>query len=163
MRFSLFGIIATFCFSVPSLAQTSDEEQVSQVITRLFKGMELGDSAMVHSTFYKGVNTATIFRDKNNVPVIRQESSIQAFLNQVGKPHPEVWYEEIWNVQVKVDGDLAQAWCDYAFYVDNNFSHCGVDAFQLFRTKQGWQIFQLSDTRRKMNCDVPAEVQNKHK
>lgn len=141
-----------------------DESAVKDVIVRLFKGMELGDSAMVHSAFYnKAATTATVFRDKNNSPMLRRESSIQGFLDAVGKPHKEVWYEEIWNVKVQVDGDLAQAWCDYAFYVDKNFSHCGVDAFHLFKGKDGWKIFHLADTRRKTDCNIPKEIQDKHK
>jgi hypothetical protein len=58
---------------------------------------------------------------------------------------------------------LAQAWCDYAFYVDKSYSHCGVDAFQLFKGKDGWKIFHLADTRRKTGCTIPKEIQDKHK
>jgi hypothetical protein len=146
-------------------AQTfSEENAVKEVIERLFKGMKLGDSAVVHSTFYnKSATTATVFRDKNNTPLIRRESSIQGFLDAVGKPHSEIWYEEIWNVKVQVDGEMAQAWCDYAFYIDKNFSHCGADAFHLFKGKDGWKIFHLADTRRKTGCAIPKEIQDKHK
>jgi hypothetical protein len=84
-------------------------------------------------------------------------------LDAVGKPHTEVWYEEIWNVKVQVDGEMAQAWCDYAFYIDKTFSHCGVDAFHLFKGKDGWKIFHLADTRRKTGCTIPKEIQDKHK
>jgi hypothetical protein len=125
--------------------------------------MEKGDSAKVHSAFATQVTMATILRDKNNTPVIRNESSIADFLKAVGTPHSEIWYEEIWSVKVQIDGDFAQAWCDYAFYVGNTFSHCGVDAFHLFKGKDGWKIFHLADTRRKDNCSIPADIQAKHK
>jgi hypothetical protein len=161
----LLSIAGLILSGVNLQAQTSGEENaVKEVIVRLFKGMELGDSAMVHSAFHdKAVTMATVLRDKTNTPIIRRESSIQAFLDAVGKPHTEIWYEEIWNVKVQVDGELAQAWCDYAFYVDKNFSHCGVDAFQLFKGKDGWKIFHLADTRRKSGCTIPREIQDKHK
>jgi hypothetical protein len=158
----LVTLLSSFIFT--NAQPSADESAVKDVIIRLFKGMELGDSAMVHSAFYgKSTTMATIFRDKTDVPVIRRESSIQSFLDAVGKPHKEVWYEEIWNVKVQVDGELAQAWCDYAFYVDKNYSHCGVDAFQLFKGKDGWKIFHLADTRRKTGCTIPKDVQDKHK
>jgi hypothetical protein len=64
---------------------------------------------------------------------------------------------------VQIDGDFAQVWCDYAFYTDNTFSHCGIDAFQLHKGKDGWKIFHLADTRRKDNCVIPQDIQNKHK
>jgi hypothetical protein len=71
--------------------------------------------------------------------------------------------EEIWNLKIQMDGDFAQAWCEYAFYYQNKFSHCGVDAFHLIKTTEGWKIFHLADTRRKENCIIPEEIKSKHK
>jgi hypothetical protein len=161
MRYLFFIIFLFICFSVQ--AQTSDEKDIQAVVDQLFKGMEKGDSAMVHNAFTKEVTMATIFRDKTNNPVILNDNSLTEFTNAVGKPHKEVWYEEVWNMKINVDGDFASAWCDYAFYFDKNFSHCGVDAFHLFRTKEGWKIFHLADTRRKSNCTIPADIEKKHK
>jgi hypothetical protein len=143
--------------------QAGEEAAVKEVINRLFNGMQRGDSAMVRTVFADTVTTATIFRDKANNARIVRESSIAGFLKAIGSPHAETWYEEIWNVSIQVDGDFAQAWCDYAFYLGNRFSHCGVDAFQLHKEKEGWKIFHLADTRRKTGCTIPAEIQEKHK
>ncbi len=163
-RATLLTLSVLLVSSMFSLAQNStDEKAVEEVILRLFKGMELGDSAMVHSTFADKTTTATVFKDKAGVTQLRQEDSIKGFLEAVGKPHKEIWYEEIWDVKVKIDGDFAQAWCDYAFYVDKNFSHCGIDAFHFFKEKDGWKIFHLADTRRKTDCNIPHEIQNKRK
>jgi hypothetical protein len=156
--------VALLLIAVSSFSQNTAEEQaVKDVIITLFKGFETGDSAKVHSTFAPGVTMATVLRDKANNPVLRRETSLDGMLKAIGTPHKEVWYEEIWNVKVQIDGDLAQVWCDYAFYVDKTFSHCGVDAFQLHKGKDGWKIFHLADTRRKDNCNIPQDIQNKHK
>jgi hypothetical protein len=161
----LFWLVATVAAAqAPQAVKTAnaDEAAVREVITRLFKGMEKGDSALVHSTFTSQVTMATVSRDKNDNPVLHRESSLDGFLKAVGTPHPEAWNEEIWDVKVQIDGDFAQAWCDYAFYITHTFSHCGVDAFQLHKTKNGWKIFHLADTRRKSGCAIPAAVQQKH-
>src|SRR6478609_1789714 len=155
-------VLFVITLTTPSLAQTAQDE-VREVINRLFTSMEKGDSAKLHSTFAKQVTMATVSRDKSNSPVIKYESSIDDFLKAIGTPHPEVYYEEIWNVKIQIDGDFAQAWCDYAFYVGNKFSHCGVDAFNLFKGKEGWKIFHLADTRRKDNCSIPVDIQARHK
>ena len=147
-----------------SMAQPIEEKTaVMEVITRLFKGMEMGDSAMVASTFANDVTFATIIRDAENIQRIERENSGKDFLRAVGTPHKKTWYEEIWDATIQIDGDFAQVWCNYAFYLDNAFSHCGVDAFQLFREPVGWKIFQLVDTRRKNRCVVPSSIQDKHK
>ena len=146
------------------MAQQTDEKiTIMEVITRLFKGMEKGDSAMVHSAFASDVTFATIFRDAKNEQHLRREDSSEDFLKDIGTSHKITWYEEAWDVTIQVDGDFAQAWCNYAFYLDNTFSHCGVDAFQFYRETLGWKIFQLVDTRRTSGCIVPASIQDKHK
>lgn len=159
-------VIFTFGLFISASAQknttATDEATVQQVIADLFKGMEKGDSALVHSTFAREVTLATMARDKNGNPILHRESSLDGFLKAVGTPHKETWYEEIWNVKIQLDGDFAQAWCDYAFYIDKTFSHCGVDAFHLHKGKDGWKIFHLADTRRKTGCDIPKKIQSKH-
>ncbi len=154
-------IIFTFGLFLSASAQknaaTADEAAVQQVIADLFKGMEKGDSALVHSTFAREVTLATMARDKSGNPILHRESSLDGFLKAVGTPH-----QEIWNLKIQLDGDFAQAWCDYAFYIDKSFSHCGVDAFHLHKGKDGWKIFHLADTRRKTGCEIPKKIQSKH-
>jgi hypothetical protein len=53
---------------------------------------------------------------------------------------------------VHVDGGLASVWTEYAFYVGERLNHCGVDAFHLVRTAEGWRIIDLADTRRREGC-----------
>ena len=144
-------------------AQTSEEANVAEVVNRLFTGMHNADSTMVRSVFANEVTMATSFRDKEGNPVLRREYSIKDFVKSVGKKQPEPLTEEIWNTKIQIDGDLAQVWCDYAFYIGIKFNHCGVDAFQLHKTQEGWKIFHLADTRKKEGCVIPDEIQKKHK
>jgi hypothetical protein len=45
---------------------------------------------------------------------------------------------------------------EYTFYVGDQMSHCGVNAFQLMKTTEGWKIIGITDTRRKDNCITTA-------
>jgi hypothetical protein len=157
---ALFACIGT----VSAQAQASNEETaVADAINKMFKAMELADSAMLHSVFSDQFSGATISKDKAGKVVLRRETSNKEFLKAVGTPHKEVWHEEIWNLKVQMDGEFAQAWCDYAFYVDKNFSHCGVDAFHLVKQESGWKIFHIADTRRRQGCNIPQNIQDKYK
>lgn len=163
MNITIFATLVVLVAAGPLCAQGADDkEAVKGVITRLFTGMQKGDSAMVHAAFAGEVTMATAFRDKTGKPMLHRENSIADFLKAVGTPHKETWYEEIWNLDIRIDGDFAQAWCDYAFYVGNTFSHCGIDAFHLHKKDGAWKIFHLSDTRRKDDCIVPEDVSKKH-
>ena len=59
-----------------------------------------------------------------------------------------MWDERIGDVEVHIDGGLATAWVPYAFYLGEEFSHCGANAVHLARTSEGWKIIHLTDTRR---------------
>lgn len=148
--------------ALPAAAQPADEQEIRDVLARLFRGMEHGDSALVRKCFTSQVTIATVRLDKEGNPLLTRESSLDPFLRGVGTPHPEKWYEEVWDVKIAIDGPLAQVWCDYAFYLGNKFSHCGADAFQLFRDTNGWRIFHLADTRRTTGCNIPEAISRKH-
>lgn len=156
------------CFIAASLiskAQTAqDNKEILEPINALFKGMNLGDSAMVHSAFAATPTMATIFKNKEGVTVLRQETDLKGFLDAVGTPHDQKWSEPIWEPKIQMDGGFAQVWAKYAFYLGNTFSHCGVDAFQLIKGTDGkWKIFHLADTRWKEGCNVPPTIANQYK
>jgi hypothetical protein len=150
-------------FNATSQIVNPEALTVEKVVHRLFEGMQKGDSALLHSTFSDKVTLATISLNKDGSTKLTHEDSIQDFLNAVASPHKDVWYEETWNYTTQIDGAFAQVWCDYAFYLGNQFSHCGVDAFQLVKINNEWKIFHLADTRRREGCKVPDSISAKHK
>lgn len=132
-------------------------------IKALFKGMSLGDSSMVHQAFAQNATMATIGKDKSGKASVGKESSIEGFLKAVGTPHNESWNEPIWDISIHSNGDFAQVWASYAFYLGKTFKHCGVDSFQLIKEEGGWKIFHLIDTRQKEGCVVPSSVSDQFK
>ena len=131
---------------------STDEAEVLKVVVYLFDGMRAGDSSMVSSCFYEQVDMFTSYTNKKGEAVFVKDD-VQKFINAVGTPHEEVWDEKIWDTEIRVDGNLAQVWTKYGFYLDEKFSHCGVDAIHLTKTKDGWKIFHLSDTRQREGCE----------
>ena len=113
--------------------------EVMKPITRLFRGMNLGDSAMVHGAFSEEESMGTITKDKSDNPILKK-LELSNFLNAVGTPHVESWSEPIWDAKIDIDGDFAQVWTKYAFYVGKKFSHCGVDAFHLIKDGKEWSF-----------------------
>lgn len=52
----------------------------------------------------------------------------------------ETLRERMWNPEVRVHGLIATVWTPYDFWIDGKFSHCGIDAFDLIKTEEGWKI-----------------------
>lgn len=163
MRKILFIVVVVAVANDLRGQTAQDNREILETVNTLFKGMNLGDSAMVHSTFTSSPTIATVTKDKEGVPVI-VKGDLQKFLNAVGTPHEEKWAEPIWDVKIQMDGNMATVWAKYGFYVGKTFSHCGVDAFQLFKGADNkWRIFHLSDTRWKEGCNVPPVIANQYK
>ncbi len=155
-------IILFLAISFASRAQ--EDKKIMEPINQLFEGMKKGDSALVHGAFHPSAKLYTVYVDeKTNQPVLRGDA-FKGFLKAIGAPHTEVWNELIWSSKVEIDGNFAQVWASYAFYAGNKFSHCGVDAFHLFKDATGqWRIFHLADTHQKNGCNIPKEISDKMK
>ena len=149
----LWGLPMTCKAENPMPTMVDEKSEVLKVINQVFDGMRKGDSAMISATFYKEARLSTIYM-KEDQPVLH-EGSLSQFLVSVGTPHEKVYDERIWDPVVQIDGHMASVWVNYAFYHGTDFSHCGVNAFQLFKDETGWKIVNLIDTRRKEDCNQP--------
>lgn len=136
-------------------SHSKSEDEVMAVVQELFDGMRAADSTMVRSVFDETARLqATSYRDGE--PQMRT-MPIDDFVAAVGSPREEVWDEQIWDWEVRIEDNLATVWNQYAFYVGDNLHHCGIDAFQLFRGPDGWKIIQVADTQRTEGCQGPPE------
>jgi hypothetical protein len=151
----VFTILAVLIFSKMSTAQdiqwTSDTAAIKQTINTLFDAMRKGDSTLFRSVFLRSMILQSISNEKNGKPVLSTEST-DDLVKDIGTPHADVYDERIVYGAIKIDGDLACVWAPAKFYLGDQFDHCGVDAFQLIRTADGWKVFSLVHTARKDNC-----------
>lgn len=148
----LVMVLAALALSTPLDAQVPQEE-VLAVVRRLFDGMRAGDSTIVRSVFDANARLVSS-GERDGQPTV-QIQTVDGFVAAVGQPHDAVWDERIWDTEVRVDGNVAAVWTKYAFYLGDQFSHCGVDAFHLVRRAEGWKIVDLADTRRREGCETP--------
>lgn len=135
-----------------------EKEDVTKPIKQLLEALQKGDSALLHQAFAEHITFAIFGSDKNGKPFVRYESSLDWLLKTVGTPHPEVNNESIWDEKILVDGNLAQVWANYAFYLGKKFSHCGVNAFHLTKIGDSWKIFHLAFTRQREGCKIPSNI-----
>lgn len=141
-----------FAFQGDLKAQT-DTMAIKSTIDLLFEGMESFDSTKVKSVFASEVNLKSIVKTKSGETKIIQET-LQEFISLIGIKIEGVQIDErLLGYDTKIDGDLAIAWTPYKFFVNDIFSHCGVNVFTLCRLGGAWKIIGIVDTRRKDDCD----------
>ncbi|MCB0380787.1 MAG: nuclear transport factor 2 family protein [Flavobacteriales bacterium] len=128
-------------------------EEVMRPIRLLFDGMEKADTSLINLAFDKDAKMFTGYTNKKGEEVVH-EGSLMEFITTIANKSKDTpkWVEKIYNTEVKVDGNIAQVWTEYSFYVGQQFIHCGVDAFQLINKAGEWKILHIMDTRRKERC-----------
>ena len=145
-------IIATFiACSLAASAQTT-EDSVKAAVKLLFDGMLSSDGVKLQNAFADSAVLQTISSTKEGKLVIKNES-VAAFAASISKLPKGAADERIQFETIKIDGPLASVWTPYKFYYNGQFSHCGVDSYQLVRINGVWKIQYLIDTRRKQPCE----------
>ena len=139
-----FLLLTTLGFAQQENA-LSKQQAVIETIQTLFDGMRAGDSTMLRSVLHPAAHLQSSFTNKEGKPVLK-EGSIDGWVTSVGTPHEEVYDEKIWSYKIRMDDNLASVWTDYTFYVGEKLSHCGVNAFHLVNTEEGWKISHITDT-----------------
>lgn len=149
MKVFLF-ILSLFIFQ--SGYSQDEHAEIKSVINRFFEGMKSADSAMVRKTMTDNPVLMTTFTRKG-IPQLQSEE-LDGLLKAIatpGKPG-EVYDERLLSWKILVDDRMASVWTPYAFYIGDNFSHCGVNSFHMYKSADGWKIAGIFDTRRKENC-----------
>ena len=132
--------------------ETYEEEVIKSVIASLFDGMREADSSKVKDLFYSKAVLMTSYIDKEGQQQLKQ-GELSRFISAVGSPRTDLWDERLSDTLIKIDDGIAHVWTPYQFYVNEQFSHCGVNSFQLAKNALGeWKIIHLIDTRRKERC-----------
>jgi len=149
MRKYISIVACLFLIAFNAKAQSA-EDSVKTMINKLFAAMKNGDSKSLVECFADSAILQTI-AEKDGKISIRTEI-IKDFADFVGTQKQGDADERISFGMVKTDGALAIAWTPYQFYYKGQFSHCGVDSYQLVRINGEWKIQYLIDTRRKTNC-----------
>ena len=135
-----------------AVGSSQEKESVQQVIEGLFNAMRKNDGTAIADLFHPEMVMKTIGMDEQGLPVLK-EGSAQGFIDYVGQERPENTLDErLTSIHIMVDGPMAMAWTPYEFYASGIYSHCGVNVFKLIFNGTQWQIFSITDTRRKENC-----------
>ncbi len=136
-------LVAALLGPTPRLAAQADEEKVvMQVVHDLFDGMREKDANKIRGVFAEGARLGRVGRDG-----AVSYTAAEQFAMTIGSIEASL-DERIWDWEIRIDGNVAQVWTKYDILIDSNFSHCGIDAFQLFNLDGEWRIVHLADTQR---------------
>ena len=135
------------------VAVTSDEEteesRVLAPVQAFFDALAAGDTAAAARTVTNGVSFIGTSETPDGVTL--NEGGRAELLALVGRD--AAMLERMWSPTVMIRGTIAVVWTPYDFHRDGAFSHCGIDAFNLVRTNEGWRIANIVWTVEPTGCE----------
>ncbi len=150
-KLALFILLISLTASRLDAQGVDEKDAIKKTITTFFDGMRKADTTLIRGTISKGMVLHSVGTSKEGETKLITED-VNDFLKSIAKPHTQVYDERVVFDDIKRDGPLASVWAPYKFYLGNQFSHCGVDVFQLAKIDGAWKIIYIVDTRRKDNC-----------
>ena len=133
--------------SLNAAGSADSEREVKQVIQNMFHAMQQADTTLLKTCFSDKVIFQTILNKPEGATI--KTESINDFIQSIGKQTPNVLDERIEFGAIQIDPLMATVWTPYTFYYKGQYSHKGVNSFQLVKLKEGWKIQYLIDTRYK--------------
>jgi hypothetical protein len=123
--------------TVSAQSSTTDQDAVLKTVQAFFDTMSARDVAGARAVLQpQGRFHAMRMRDGK--PGVRAFSNEEYFADlQASK---QKMRERTWSPEVSVHGLIATFRAPYDFWIDGKLSHCGVDAFDLIKTEDGWKI-----------------------
>lgn len=151
----LFTGLFIMCVVYSAQAQEPETHQeLQETIETFFEGFHERDSLVMKSVTSEDVVMQTIGKDDTGEAVVHQEDFNKFLRSIVEIPLETSFREELHSFEFRIDEDMANVWTPYSLFMNETFSHCGVNSFQLMKKEGEWEIFYIVDSRRKEGCEI---------
>ena len=143
-------VCIVFCSSGSAQSDTAD--QVQKTVDTFFEAFHKGDTVLLKSVLHKDAIFQTIYKNKAGEDILRHDDVAKVIQAIGNKPEGQKWTEKLLDYSIQIDSNMANAWTPYEFYLNDEFSHCGVNSFQMINDAGQWKVIYLVDTRRRAGC-----------
>jgi len=136
------AVVLAVCLPLAALtAQSADHVAVIAVADSALAAISRSDFIALTDLM---VDEATVIATsvRNGVPEARVTTRAQWRSRTAGQRLTE----RGWNPTVQLQAGIATVWYPYDFYIDGQWSHCGVDTFTLVKRGDRWLIVTLAYT-----------------
>ena len=129
-----------------------DVAQVEAVAEALLQGISEGNGQLLEDALHPAAYLMAV-PDEGTA---RRQERVE-FIQSVGDSGGR-YLERMWEPRTEVSGPVATVWAPYDFHIDGQFSHCGIDAFQLIRQEDRWVILSVVYTMRRGDDCEPSPL-----
>ncbi|WP_405397246.1 nuclear transport factor 2 family protein [Maribacter sp. Asnod2-G09] len=152
----IYVLIAIFASSLVN-AQIEEEVKVKYAVETFFYAFNGKNESAIKRVVNTDIKMQTVNLNAVGNMVV-QNTNFNDLVNfMITTPDSIPFHEKILDYKIQIDGGMAHVWAPYEFWYNGEFSHCGVNSFQLYKEKDAWKIIYLVDSRRKEDCSLVSE------
>ena len=147
MRICAFLILVTLVLHANAQPKP-EEKKVLELTHAFFMALERQDTTAFRDMF---VDNGYLYAVREMTDSVMVRSQLPAkFRFRAG----QILKERMRNAStsVKIDGRIAMVWAPYDLWINDAFSHCGVDVFTWIKTSKGWKIASIAYTMETEGC-----------
>ncbi|MDG2141749.1 MAG: hypothetical protein P8K27_09665 [Gammaproteobacteria bacterium] len=133
-----------------SFAQEDERGAIIETVEGFFTAIRTADKRLLESILVPNslnISTSEVDGGTTQLTTLTHENMVSV-LTRPGR----LAIERAWDETILIQGSIAIFWAPYDFHVDGEFSHCGVDSFQLIKKGDKWLITNASWTREIETC-----------
>ncbi|MEM1381613.1 MAG: hypothetical protein AAGH41_13415 [Pseudomonadota bacterium] len=138
--------------SASASPQAAEEAEVLAVVDAFFEAYYAKDVDGFYATLMDDARGRSVRPDgagglkiSPNAPVAEVFGDLSQFPTVV---------EVYWDPEVRIRGGVAQFWAPYYLEVNGVPIHCGIDAFTLIQSTEGWKLHSLDYTAEPDACSA---------
>ncbi|MBS1489054.1 MAG: hypothetical protein JSS93_00835 [Bacteroidetes bacterium] len=148
MKKFLLQLLITIIWVSAFAQQTSDKEEILKVAHQFFEALEKQDTVVFNKILVKNSFNCIVIDGKDSTRIFNRPSR-----NFNLKPE-NIVKERMREKEIKVEihKRIATVWAPYDLWVNDKFSHCGVDVFIMLKGNKGWKIGTISFSIEKEGC-----------
>ncbi|MBT7583091.1 MAG: hypothetical protein HN572_09005 [Kordiimonadaceae bacterium] len=143
MLLALFGVS-----SHSNAAGTyAEKAAVAKLLDNVFNAMRAGDDETLKTLILEDTKLDRIAPGQS---VTRGVSA--DWIGWGGTLNPGQADEQIFDVEINVEGPLATAWAPFTIAIDGELKSCGINHFTLVKMNGDWKVAYLIDTHTPEKC-----------
>jgi len=148
---SIITLAFTFFLIQTVQGQTIDDRQAAmRVVDGFFAALATRDEGALENLLYPG--SLNISVSSQGAEFVLTSRSYEDLLARFAEGPPII--ERYWDHTLLLQAGLGVFWAPYDLYIGDEFSHCGVDSFQLVYEDGRWWLTNLSWTIERENCTL---------
>jgi len=142
-------LLLILCLGDLSAQPSESEEQLLKLVDDVFRAMEAQDTIAFREMFVPGAQLFATRTVPGNAPAVRA-LAVSDYRFRPGQIVRERMRRE--TTRVIIERNIAVVWAPYDLWINNRFSHCGIDVFTFLKNETEWKIVSLAYTIEQEGC-----------